>query len=564
MTERSDILANHPLVSFMEGRGAVMRGSGKSLTTNRCAQQEHKAGHLCVNVDAERQIWYCNDCQIGGSVIDFIAIADGITPVDAIKRLSATDTPFSSKKPVAVTQRATATVPAKMVKAYDYTDEAGKLLFQVCRFEPKDFRQRAPDGQGGWIYKLEGIRRTLYNLPKVLAADFIFICEGEKDADSLNAASWVATTNCGGAKKWSEEYSASLRGKDVAILPDNDAKGKEHCEQLKKELAPVVASIRVIEMPHGIKDVTEFFQSFADAKEGPRQLLEMLSAAEILYRGESVPIQTMDEMEKDYTNHIQRAKTQELNLGKWLPSFGRYIRPLVPGELFTILAGTGCGKTMILQNIAINTRLVTLMIEAELPSTLSFERFAAMATSQTGHAIESTYKAGGEAEWRQGGRLNHIVCCHKSGLTPERIARIIETTHLKTSVRPVLVLIDYIQLIGGDGDSRYERTSCTAEKFKQVAKDTNTIIVMASQIGRASTPRDGKKKTVEVSLTDGKDSGSIENSSGLVVGAWRDEADADRMWLRILKNTKGIAGKTIPTRINSSLLITEEIENEPT
>lgn len=32
----------------------------------------------------------------------------------------------------------------------DYLDEAGNLLFQVVRFSSKTFRQRRPDGDGGW------------------------------------------------------------------------------------------------------------------------------------------------------------------------------------------------------------------------------------------------------------------------------------------------------------------------------------------------------------------------------------------------------------------------------
>lgn len=37
----------------------------------------------------------------------------------------------------------------KIIEEYDYKDEAGNLLFQVIRYEPKDFRQRVPDGKGG-------------------------------------------------------------------------------------------------------------------------------------------------------------------------------------------------------------------------------------------------------------------------------------------------------------------------------------------------------------------------------------------------------------------------------
>src|SRR6266566_4173798 len=52
-----------------------------------------------------------------------------------------------------------------IIDSYDYTDANGTLLYQVCRFFPKDFRQRRPDGVGGWEWNLNGVRRVLYHLP---------------------------------------------------------------------------------------------------------------------------------------------------------------------------------------------------------------------------------------------------------------------------------------------------------------------------------------------------------------------------------------------------------------
>lgn len=561
MTDRAELLNRNPLVPFLEGRGFTLRGTGDKLTTNRCAGLEHKLAHQCVNVDAERGVWYCNDCEHGGSVIDFVMIADGVTLGEAMTRLGGESQPVESKRPPAPAALNGSGKP-KMVKAYDYADEDGKLLFQVCRFDPKDFRQRAPDGKGAWIYKLEGIRRVLYNLPKVLAADLVFVCEGEKDADNLNGLGLVATTNAGGAKKWDKSFTAALRGKDIVLLPDNDKAGGEHRDELRAALGPVVKSIRIVEMPDGCKDVTDFLETFPEKRDGVSALMELAEKVEVLHRGESVPVQTMAELEDEYRAHVKRAATHQLSLGAWLPSLAWCVRPLVPGELFTVLAGTGCGKTMFLQNLALNTSMATLLFESELPGTLTFERFAAMATKRTGGNIQSLYQTNGTAAWRETGKLDHVSCCHLSNLTPERIARIIDLTELKTCVRPVLVLVDYIQLIRGAGDSRYERTSLVAEQLKTVAKATGTIIVTASQIARSAT-RDGKEAR-EVTLTDGKDSGSIENSSGLVIGGWRDGEDSNRLWLRILKNTKGVSGKTIACRISESLLINEEApEPEP-
>jgi hypothetical protein len=85
----------------------------------------------------------------------------------------------------------------RMSKNYEYHDETGKLLYEVVRFEPKDFRMRRPDGKGGWTWNMDGTPRILYRLPELLAdkTAWVFITEGEKDADGLYLIKLVSTTN---------------------------------------------------------------------------------------------------------------------------------------------------------------------------------------------------------------------------------------------------------------------------------------------------------------------------------------------------------------------------------
>lgn len=127
----------------------------------------------------------------------------------------------------------------KRAQTFDYTDENGALLFQVGRTgngSAKQIRQRKPNGAGDWVYSLGDVRRVLYRLPDVLAADVVFICEGEKAADALNAAleraglfgRHVATTNPHGALKWRDQYAGALDGKAAIILPDQDETGAAH------------------------------------------------------------------------------------------------------------------------------------------------------------------------------------------------------------------------------------------------------------------------------------------------------------------------------------------------
>ena len=143
--------------------------------------------------------------------------------------------------------------PARIVETYDYKDESGKLIFQVVRYEPKSFKQRRPNGHGGFIWNLDGVRRVLYCLRELLEADSqqdVFIVEGEKDVDRLRALGFVATTSAGGAGKWHDDFAQYVRGRKVILLPDNDDKGRSHIAQIARSLNLVAASVKVLELPN--------------------------------------------------------------------------------------------------------------------------------------------------------------------------------------------------------------------------------------------------------------------------------------------------------------------------
>ena len=141
----------------------------------------------------------------------------------------------------------------KIIATYDYRDETGKLLYQVVRYAPKDFRQRRPDGKGEWIWNLEGVRRVPYRLPELLSAstqDWVYIVEGEKDADNLIARNFVATTNSGGARKWLDDYNRYFKGWLVAIIPDNDEPGRDHAKLVASSLYGIAATVKIVKLPN--------------------------------------------------------------------------------------------------------------------------------------------------------------------------------------------------------------------------------------------------------------------------------------------------------------------------
>jgi hypothetical protein len=172
-------------------------------------------------------------------------------------------------------------VISKIVKTYDYKDEEGKLLYQIARYEPKDFRQRRPDGQGGWIWNLEGVRRVLYRLQELLQAnpaDWVFIVEGEKDVDRLYDEGLIATICPMGAGKWEDSYSEFLNDRSkVAIIPDNDKPGRRHTQQVVESLCRVGVRARILELP-GLPDKGDI-SDWLDAGGSKEELIRLAEKA---------------------------------------------------------------------------------------------------------------------------------------------------------------------------------------------------------------------------------------------------------------------------------------------
>ena len=146
-----------------------------------------------------------------------------------------------------------------IVATYDYVDETGELLFQVCRKVDKSFPQRAPDGKGGWTWSTKDVHKVLYRLPEVIEAiasgHTILIPEGEKDANAAWKIGLPATCNPGGASepgkktKWRKEYSETLRDADVVIMPDHDAAGYAHADAVARSLSVIAKRVRILKLP---------------------------------------------------------------------------------------------------------------------------------------------------------------------------------------------------------------------------------------------------------------------------------------------------------------------------
>lgn len=201
-----------------------------------------------LSVDPNRGVWCDHESGESGGVLDLIKRQQSTDAAGAFRYL---EQHGHIEPPHALCPSKPR--PPEIEAVYDYVDEAGDLLFQVCRMKPKDFRQRRPDGAGGFIWKTGGVRRVVYHLPEVIkavaAGRTIYVVEGEKAVDRLLKLHVAATCSPGGANKWSASYSSALTSADVVILPDNDEPGRQHAATVERALHGVAARIRIVDLP---------------------------------------------------------------------------------------------------------------------------------------------------------------------------------------------------------------------------------------------------------------------------------------------------------------------------
>jgi putative DNA primase/helicase len=221
-----------------------------------------------LSVDLDKGVWHDHEANVGGGVIDLVMAQKRTGKAGAIAWLR-------ERKHI---EPPTGKAAFKIVQSYDYVDQDGVLLFQVCRMDPKDFRQRRPDPDqpGRWLWKMGDIDRVLYRLPELLAAisegRTIYIAEGEKAVDALRGLGVTATCSPGGVNKWRREQGTTLHRADVVIVPDNDEPGRQHAETIATNLRSMharAARVRILDLPNLPKkgDVADWIDAGGTAEQ---------------------------------------------------------------------------------------------------------------------------------------------------------------------------------------------------------------------------------------------------------------------------------------------------------
>lgn len=210
------------------------------------SQKELRFGtHGSKSVDLDKGTFYDHEAGEGGGVLALVARETGEAGSQAVDWLR------REIGAVIEDARPTKQAASKIVATYDYVDEDGELLFQVVRYDPKEFRQRRPDGDG-WSWSIKGVKQVPYRLNDLIEAiamgRTVYIVEGEKDVDALWKLGIPATCSAGGAGRWPATCTPYFQGADVVILPDNDDPGRGYRDLVAAALKGV-AQVRSLDLP---------------------------------------------------------------------------------------------------------------------------------------------------------------------------------------------------------------------------------------------------------------------------------------------------------------------------
>ena len=235
------------LLATKTGSEPKPAGEGYSC---RCPAHEDQNASLSISTGRDGLLLKCH----AGCTFENIIAALGIKPAELFFKNNA------AKK----------SGKLNLVETYAYRAADGKLRFEVCRYDPKDFRQRRPNpaAPGKWIWKLDGVELVPYRLQELITAakagETVFIAEGEKDVAALVANGFNATCNAGGAGKWQDNFAEYFNGvKSVRIIADKDAPGRKHAVAVAASIKGKVSSVKVFELPDTtgktVKDAHDFF-----------------------------------------------------------------------------------------------------------------------------------------------------------------------------------------------------------------------------------------------------------------------------------------------------------------
>lgn len=93
--------------------------------------------------------------------------------------------------------------------------------------------------------------RSLFHANRIGDATTVYVPEGEKDVEVIEAVGGVAVCSAMGAGKAHLFDWSPLKGKHAVIITDKDDKGRQHAAEVAAILEPIAESVQIVQAAVG-------------------------------------------------------------------------------------------------------------------------------------------------------------------------------------------------------------------------------------------------------------------------------------------------------------------------
>jgi len=361
-----------------------------------------------------------------------------------------------------------------------------------------------------------GSKHGMFVARKPEPGETVVVVEGVKDAAAIRRELGLLSIGLPTCRM-DASFARLFRDCNVVIVPDRDKAGTEGGNETAGRLYGVAASVAIAELPAEYKetggaDVRDVFamrdgaMKVQSAIEHARPWIPGPARAQKIHVLSEVVDELLDQ--EDQTGKLLRVG---------LPGLDRTLGGgVLPTEMVIIAGRPSHGKSVAgMQAIDSLSRAVPCLVLSE---EMASEQLARRAICGLTTAAEKDWPA--NRKFIKSTAAQHFsqrrpVYVVESSGTAQRAIEIIE--HCVKAHEIGAVMVDYVQLLRGNGNGRYEQVSDVSTRLKQTAMQHGLVLLAICQLNRSIETRGNARETTSPRMGDLRDSGQLEQDADVIV-----------------------------------------------
>lgn len=257
-------------------------------------------------------------------------------------------------------------------------------------------------------------------------------------------------------------------------------------------------------------------QAAAMAIDSGSEVEEVVKAADLMA--------SQVEVWQERHDRLSRGETL-IGLSTGLADLDEKLGGLQPEQLIIVAGRPGMGKTTLAMGFALDASVrqnkSSLVVSLEMSKSQLIDRAVAsegrvpLSLIKNGSACQShaTELGLGALKVQQA----NLFIADRAGATVGRIRSLARRHKMRYGLD--LLMVDYLQLMEGEGGNRTEEISGISRGCKQIARELGIPVVLLSQLSRKCEERPNKRPVP----SDLRESGAIEQDADVILFVYRDE-----------------------------------------